>query len=109
MIKVKIVKDKQGFIWEFTIKGHAGYGQSGEDIICAGISAIAYTAVGALSEMASVKSYTEKDGYMKCSIPNNINENSKRITKIILDAMLIGLRQIENSYNKYVVVEEEEV
>jgi len=109
MIKVKIVRDKQGFIWNFTIKGHAGYTKSGEDIVCAGVSAIAYTAVGALSEMAGIDDFVEKDGYMKCNVPNNINDNLKQTVKIILESMVIGLKQIENSYRGYVVVEEQEV
>ena len=109
MIRVIINRDKQGFIWEFLIKGHAGYGKSGEDIVCAGISAVAYTAIGALAEMAGVDDFIEREGYMKCTIPNNINENLKQTVKIILEAMVIGLRQIENSYDKYVVVKEQEV
>lgn len=109
MIKVKIVRDKQGFIWNFIIKGHAGYRKSGEDIVCAGVSAIAYTAVGALNEMAGVSDFIEKDGFMKCSIPDNIDDSLKQTVKIILESMVIGLKQIENSYSKYVVVEEQEV
>jgi uncharacterized protein YsxB (DUF464 family) len=105
MIKVKIARDKQGFIWGFTIKGHAGYKKRGEDIVCAGVSAIAYTAVGALSEMAGVGDYVEKDGYMKCNIQSNLDDNLKQTVKIILETMVIGLKQIENSYKEYVVVE----
>ncbi|HOJ12483.1 MAG TPA: ribosomal-processing cysteine protease Prp [Clostridiales bacterium] len=109
MIKVKVVRDRQGFIWEFTINGHAGYKKNGEDIVCAGVSAVAYTAVGALAEMAGISNFSEKDGYMKCSIPPDIDQHSKHYAKIILDAMIIGMKQIEYSYGKYVVVEEEEV
>ncbi|HHV96922.1 MAG TPA: ribosomal-processing cysteine protease Prp [Clostridiaceae bacterium] len=109
MIRVKIVRDKEGFIWSFTIKGHAGYRKRGEDIVCAGVSAIAYTAVGALSELAGVNKYVEKDGYLKCSIPQSISDDKKPTIKIILETMAIGLKQLENSYSDYVVVEEEEV
>jgi len=109
MIRVKILRDKEGFIWSFTIKGHAGYKKSGEDIVCAGVSAVAYTAIGALHEMAGISDFVEKDGYMKCNIPNNINDDLKQTVRIILETMVIGLKQIENSYSKYVIVEEQEV
>lgn len=109
MINVAIVRDKEGFIWEFTIKGHAGYGKYGSDIVCAAVSAIAYTALGALEELAGIKNYTERDGYLKCSLPVNIAGDARYRAGIILDAMVIGLKQIEYSYDKFVTVVDEEV
>jgi uncharacterized protein YsxB (DUF464 family) len=109
MIKIRILKDKDGFIWQLTVKGHSGFGQHGKDIVCAGVSAIAYTAIGALEELAGIKNYIEKEGYMECKIPKNIEDNKKTCIKIILDTVTVGLRQIENEYRDYVVIEEEEV
>jgi uncharacterized protein len=109
MIKAYIVRDSSKFVWEFSIKGHAGYGEHGSDIVCAAVSAIAYTALGALEEMTGVKNYTEKDGLLKCSIPLNISDTDKRTAEIILNSMVIGLKQIEYSYGKYVSVLDEEV
>lgn len=109
MIKIRIFRDKENFIWKFTIKGHSGYSQRGADIVCAGVSAVAYTALGALSELVGIDNYTTEDGYMKCIIPNNVQEGSKQTIRIVLESMVIGLKQIENSYKKYVVIEEQEV
>lgn len=109
MIKISIVRDKEGFIWEFTVKGHAGYKEYGSDIVCAAVSAVAYTAVGALDDLAGIRNHTEKDGYMKCSIPLDIPRDKKQIAYIILETMAIGFRQIEEAYGKYVSVLEEEV
>jgi uncharacterized protein YsxB (DUF464 family) len=109
MIRIQVLRDKDGFIWQFNIKGHSGFGKHGEDIVCAGVSAVAYTAVGALAELAGIRNYTEKEGYMKCKIPVGVEENLKPCIRIILETMVIGLKQIENEYRDYVVVEEEEV
>ena len=109
MIRVNIVRDKKGFIWEFTVKGHAGFGMHGEDIVCSAVSAVAYTAVGALEELAGIKNYSEKDGYMKCNIPADIPETEKYKVAIIMETMAIGLKQIENGYRKFVTVLDEEV
>lgn len=109
MIRIQVLRDKEGFIWQFTIKGHSGFAQQGEDIVCAGVSAVAYTVVGALAELAGINSYTEKDGYMKCRIPVGVEENLKPCIRIILETLVIGLKQIENEYREYVVIEEEEV
>jgi len=109
MINILIVRDNTNFIWEFTIKGHAGFAEYGSDIVCAAVSAIAYTALGALDELAGVRNYTEREGYIKCSIPLDISEDAKNISRIILDAMAIGFKQIEREYGKYVSVVDEEV
>lgn len=109
MINVNIVRDKEGFIWEFTVKGHARFAASGSDIVCSAVSAIAYTAVGALGELAGISNYSEKDGYMKCSIPLDVSRDKKDTVKIILESMVIGFKQVENSYKKFVRVLDEEV
>ncbi len=109
MIYVSIDRNNEGLIRTFTIKGHAGAGRSGEDIVCAAVSAIAYTAVGALNEMVELKSYTDRDGYMKCSIPSDLTDANKFKAQIILDSMVIGLKQVENTYKKYVSIVDEEV
>ena len=119
MIKVKVVKnrirveisrDKEGFIWQFSVMGHAGFDKLGKDIVCAAVSVTAYNAVGALQELVGLKNfYSEKDGYMLCSIPNNLSPESRKIVKVILETTAIGFKQIELSYRKYVSVLDEEV
>ena len=110
MINISIIRDKKGFIWQFTVKGHAGYKESGKDIVCAAVSVTAYNAVNALEELAGLKDfYSDKDGYMRCSIQEDIQEGSKEIARIILETMAIGYKQIQLSYRKYVSVLDEEV
>ena len=109
MINISIVRDKSNFIWEFTVKGHAGFAEYGSDIVCAAVSAIAYTALGALDELAGIRNYTERSGCMECRIPLDISGDAKNTARIILDAMAIGFKQIEREYGKYVSVVDEEV
>ncbi|MCX8129346.1 MAG: ribosomal-processing cysteine protease Prp [Clostridia bacterium] len=110
MINISIVRDKSKFIWQFVVKGHAEYDEPGRDIICAAVSVTAYTAVGALEELAGLKGcYTEREGYMMCSIPQGIPESKKQIVKIILETTTIGFKQIELAYEDYVSVLDEEV
>ena len=109
-IRVEISRDKEGFIWQFSVKGHAGSDKSGKDIVCAAVSVTAYNAIGALEELAGLKDfYSEKDGFMLCSIPENISTELKLTVKIILETTAIGFKQIEHSYRKYVSVLDEEV
>lgn len=109
MINISIIRDKESFIWEFTIRGHAMYARSGKDIVCAAVSAVAYTALGGLQELCGIENYSDEDGYMKCSLPLDVTQEQKARAGIILDTMVIGLRQIELVYPKFVSVVDEEV
>lgn len=110
MIHVNIIKDKEGFIRQFIVQGHAGYAKSGSDIICSAVSVTAYTAVGALEEIAGITDcFVEKDGYMLCSLPPQIPQQKKDAVRVILETTAVGFKQIELAYPKYVSVLEEEV
>lgn len=111
MIRIHVVRDNEGFVWEFTIEGHAGYGEAGNDIVCSAVSVLGYTAIGALSDIASIDfNYSIDDsGYLKCSIPVDIAYHKKPCVKTILETIVLGFKQIELTYGKYVVVLDEEV
>ncbi|MCX7711615.1 MAG: ribosomal-processing cysteine protease Prp [Clostridia bacterium] len=111
MINIHVVRDNEGFIWEFTVDGHAGFGAAGNDIVCSAVSALAYTAIGALEDVAGIKfDYSIEDsGYMRCSIPTDIPFHKKNEVGTILKTIVLGFKQIELSYGKYVAVLDEEV
>ena len=109
MINVNIVKDSQGFIWQFTVTGHAGFDEPGKDLVCCAVSVVAYMAVNALEELVGIKNYTYEDGYMICSIPNDISEELKNKVKTIMETISVGFKQLEFTYEDYVSVLEEEV
>lgn len=118
MIKAVISRDEKGHITGFSVKGHAGYAQSGQDIICSAVSAITYTALGYMDEILMKETgrniqFTESDGninwdryYGKAAI------GDIRSTEVnaVLEAMIIGLIQIKESYGeKYLTIQYEEV
>ena len=109
MININIVRDKECFVQEFTVKGHADSVRSGRDIVCAAVSAITYTALGALDELTGIRHYTEEYGYIRCNMPLDVFGDNKYRAQIILDAMVIGFKQVELQYKKYVSVMDEEV
>lgn len=109
MIKAVFFHDGHGRIKGFRIKGHAGFSTAGTDIICAAVSAIVYTALGGLDELAGFRNFEERDGYMECRVPDNLGNEESHAADIILKTMVIGLRQIEAEYSKYIQIRFEEV
>jgi uncharacterized protein YsxB (DUF464 family) len=110
MIKVAIKRNQAGSIREFEVSGHASYAEAGSDIICSAVSVTAYTAAGALEELAGQRRcYREKDGHMVIRLPDKMTEEQEATARVILETTAIGFRQIELSYGEYVLVVEEEV
>ena len=52
MTSVRFCRDSRGRLCGFTVLGHTGYAPEGEDIVCAGVSALTQTAVNALETVA---------------------------------------------------------
>jgi len=104
MININIVEDKFGVVQGFKICGHSGYAESGSDIVCAAVSALAYAAVGAIEDMCAKPLWKASDGYMECIVPNDVRKNSRDVVDTILNTIIVGFKQIELSYSKYVKI-----
>jgi uncharacterized protein len=103
MIKAVIYTEKEK-VCGFYIKGHAGQGEHGKDIVCAAVSAIAYTALGTLDEMVSKPEYIEKDGEMNFFLKRQKNDDSTLICHTILETVRVGLLQIQQEYPEHIEV-----
>lgn len=96
MIKITVIKHA-GQYQGFVISGHAGYAEEGQDIICSAVSALAVTTVNAIDSLAHVYVEAEQDeGYISCQFPKGINSEGT----LLMDAMILGLQQIRESYGK---------
>lgn len=109
MINVSIIYDN-GSIREFSVDGHAGYSESGRDIVCAAVSAVTQTAVIGLTEVLGLKiKYEQKDGWLRCVLPGNMNSEDRKLAGAVLNTMLAGLQSIQYSYKDYISIKEKEV
>lgn len=110
MINVNIGKDLAGNYKKFVVKGHAGFAEEGSDIVCSAISAIAFTAVGAIEELIGLKGFfKQKDGFMSCKLDMDLSDDLRHDANIIMATTEIGFKQIEYAYPDYVKVLDEEV
>ena len=102
------VKKRNGSYLDFLSRGHAGYAEEGQDIVCAAVSALIITTVNSLDEFTEEKiEVGEDDGYV--SIHFKTNPNTER-GKLLMDSLILGLTEIEHSYNnRYLTVKVKEV
>ena len=106
MITIKVRK-KNGSYEEFISKGHAGYAEAGQDIVCAAVSALIINTVNSLEKFTDDKfDVQENDGFVSIHFRNNLSERAM----LLMDSLLLGLTEIAGSYNnRYLTVKVKEV
>jgi uncharacterized protein YsxB (DUF464 family) len=107
MIQIALQSSRQGWIQEFTVKGHAGYDEPGKDIVCAAVSAVVQTAVIGLTDVAGVHpEHTQHKGLLHCALPDDMSKEQKKAAGVILQTMLAGLQSIQSGYPDLIFIEE---
>ena len=91
--------------WRLEAKGHAGYAEEGEDIVCAGISVLMQTAVMALEDrdipVFSQIKQKKGDVHMVVALPEGLSSDQQHDGQIILRAMQVGLQAIQEQYPEF--------
>lgn len=101
MIKISI-KCLDDQINKVTIKGHAGYGVKGTDIVCASVSSIVITSVNAIIRIdEKAISYKQDEGFIEVCINNH-----DKYIDILIDNMISLLKELEKQYNKNIKIDE---
>lgn len=107
MTKVKITKLNNN-ITELECDGHTGYGVSGEDIVCSALSSIVQTAVLGVIAVAGINAGVTRDdnkGYLKLTIPNNIDDSQRHDANVILETLLCGIGDLYEGYSDFIELE----
>ncbi|MBE5875296.1 MAG: ribosomal-processing cysteine protease Prp [Lachnospiraceae bacterium] len=109
MTTITVYKSDNESYKGFTCKGHAGFGVSGKDIVCAATSILVINTLNSLDDLVHEEMDVKTDestGYIDCRFPNEISEQSK----LLMDSMVMGLKDIVNLYGKkYLKLRFEEV
>lgn len=113
MIKVEIYRNKKNDINRFKVSGHAGYAESGNDIICSAVTVLTFNTVNSIFKFVNVSPVCETDevtGLLDCRIDtDNISAEQNHDVQLLLKAMLNGLKDIKKNYGKFIVINDKEV
>ena len=98
MIKFTTVADTDGKITQFTVDGHSGFAESGEDIVCASVSSVVWLTINGIEKQNLAKlDYEERDGFVTCTI----SEKKGNGADILLDSLCMFITELESQYKKY--------
>jgi hypothetical protein len=106
MINITINRTDTGIIDSFTISGHAGFAMRGEDIVCAGVSAVSFGTVNSLIALTGIQPHIEqgKNGFLRCDIPEIHLDSTQEKVQLLLEGMVVSLETIERDYGKYIKI-----
>jgi uncharacterized protein YsxB (DUF464 family) len=93
MIKIEIVRNAERAMVGFRTTGHANAAPHGQDIVCAGVSALTQTAVLGLERQLKRKIQVK---VASGKLTLDLLDNPDALTNAVLETMLIGLTEIGN-------------
>lgn len=105
MIEITIERRKSdSTITAFKVTGHAEYAAYGNDIVCAGVSAVTFGTVNAIEKLTGCKLEIEMEdsGWFAARITDLTDEQVSEKLQLLLEAMVVMLETIQHSYNDYV-------
>ena len=108
MTSITVIKENNRIV-AFTCNGHAGYARASKDIVCSAISILVINTINSIetfTKTVPIVQTDEKSGYIHCSFKDETTDEAA----LLLDAMLLGLSQIQEQYGtKFIDVKIKEV
>jgi uncharacterized protein YsxB (DUF464 family) len=95
MTEITFYQTEEGDLTGFRSEGHAGYADSGEDIVCAAISALIINTINSINELTEDHidvDIDEEEGYIDASF----FDPPGREAQLLLKSLALGLTNIED-------------
>jgi len=96
---------EDGRITGFTVSGHSGYAENGQDIVCAAISAVVAMAEATINDVCGAKAKVrvkEEDARITLTLPAACDEEES--VQAVLAGMLLYLCNLRDEYPDYIEV-----
>ncbi len=95
--------EQAGRIRRFTVRGHAGAGPAGRDIVCAAVSALVLNAINSCEVLLSCPLSVDDDGEtLLCEVP--VGTHDPQGVQLLLQSMVFGVRQTAEAHPQHVAV-----
>lgn len=110
MVTISFGRDRNFHYNGFSCSGHADFAEHGSDIVCAGISALTQTVILALENLLQLKpeiTSNQQSGDLSCTWTNSSDTIER--SDFIVEALKLGLTEIQNLYPEFLFLEEAEV
>ena len=107
MITINIKRNDKNEIIKFSLDGHAGFAKSGNDIVCAGVSAITNMIIIGFEKLNIMPKFEKDDnGFLSFELPSDLDFDVNKQVQFLLECMTEEFMDIQRNYSKYVKVKE---
>ena len=89
----------------FSVSGHSGYAEAGQDIVCAAISAVVTMAEATINDVLGAKAKVrvkDEDARITLTLPASCDEEDT--VQAILSGLLLTLINLREEYEDYIEV-----
>ena len=94
-------------IVSFEVKGHSGYAQEGEDIVCAAITSAVRLTECTINDVlgleASVK-VKERDASITLKLPGELGQTNESTCQALLTGLMVHFVQLAEEYPEHISV-----
>ncbi len=109
MIAITVYQDKNGKKVGFSSQGHAGYDEYGQDIVCAGVSALVINCINSIEAFCEAD-FTVDTEPESGKIDFMLTEAATEDVALLINSMILGLKGIQKDYgNDYIILDFKEV
>lgn len=100
MIRATFIVSANDHYVGFHMEGHADFDEHGKDIVCAGVSAIAYGMFNSIFALTNTKpNVTIKDGLMDVA-----NIATTDDVQLLMKSLEVSLKTVEEEYSEYISI-----
>ena len=99
MVKITLYQENEDSFIGFDCIGHAGYGDSGQDIVCAGISALVINAINTIEYLTAAK-FTCVTEESTGKIDFQLTTPNDSDAQLVMKSLELGLQGIKEQYGK---------
>lgn len=104
-----IVKYDKSLCSFIELSGHAGYAESGYDIVCSGITTATYTSINLIDKINAncfKLSVNEKSGFLHLDLDYQLlKEQEINLINLIISNLIDMYEEIKRNYPKYLKIE----
>ncbi len=112
MTNVTFYTLENGSLHGYEVTGHAGGKRiRGYDLVCCAVSVLAQTGVNALCKELDVEALAGvqvKDGYLRCVLPDRLDEDVNGRAQVVLRTVQTGLTDIQKIYPNLIRIQQKE-
>ena len=91
----------------FSVSGHSGYAEAGQDIVCAAISAVVTMAEATINDVCGAKAKVRvKDDQARITLTLPASCDEEESVQAVLSGMMLTLISLREDYPDYIEVSE---